>query len=125
MEAEVAAAVRERAFAYRRLNLVRILARAIGLANGEEEAVGRGLQAVRAELGWNADSETRVETLSRLAPVVRAAFASLATVNEQSVPAPDVAQALAGFEDWYERAYGRPFWVLFEQEIEELPLVER
>jgi hypothetical protein len=123
--AEIAAAERARAFAYRRLNLTRTLARAIGGAAKEEEAVGRGLAAVRAELGWHDDSETRTETLARLAPVVGAAFASLTPVEDRDAPAPDVAGALAEFEAWYEGTYGRPFWVLFEQQIEELPLVER
>jgi hypothetical protein len=122
--AEIGAAERERAFAYRRLNLMRTLARAIDGA-AEEEAVGRGLAAVRAELGWNDDSETRTETLARLALVVGAAFASLAPAERREPPAPDVAGALADFEAWYERTYGRSFWVLFEQQIEELPLVER
>jgi hypothetical protein len=123
--AEIAAAERERAFAYRRLNLMRTLARAIGGADKEEEAVGRGLAAVRAELGWHDDSETRAETLARLAPVVGAAFASLGPVEDREAPAPDVAGALADFEAWYDHTYGRSFWVLFEQQIEELPLVER
>ena len=123
--AEIAAAERKRAFAYRRLHLMRTLARAIGDAGKEEEAVPRGLAAFRAELGWHDDSETRTETLTRLAPVVGAAFASLALAEGREVPAPDAAGALADFEAWYERTYGQPFWVLFEQQVEELPLVER
>ena len=123
--AQIAAAERERAFAYRRLNLMRMLTRAIGGADKEEAAVARGLAAVRAELGWHDDSETRAATLARLAPVVSVAFASLATVEHREAPAPDVPGALADFEAWYERTYGRPFWVLFEQQLEELPLVER
>jgi hypothetical protein len=122
--AEIAAAERARAFAFRRLNLMRTLARAIGGAD-KEEAVGRGLAAVRAELGWHDDSETRTETLGRLAPVVVATFASLARVEDGDAPATDVAGALADFEAWYEHTYGQSFWVLFEQQIEELPLVER
>jgi hypothetical protein len=125
MEAEVAAAERERAFAYRRLNLMRMLARAIGRAEGEEAAVAGGLAAVRGELGWESDSDSRTETLTRLAPVVRAVFAGLAAANDGEVPATDVARSLADFEAWYERAHGRPFWALFEQEIAEMPLVER
>jgi hypothetical protein len=121
--AEIAAAERERAFAYRRLNLMRTLARAIGSAESEAAAVGRGLAAVRIQLGW--ESDTRTETLSRLAPVVRTTFASLVPAEDGEAPAADVSGALADFEAWYERTYGRPFWALFEQEIAELPLVER
>jgi hypothetical protein len=125
MEAEVAAAERERAFAYRRLNLMRTLARAIGPAESEEAAIGGGLAAVRAELGWESDSDTRSETLSRLAPIIRTAFASHSPAEDGEVAGADVAGILADFEAWYERAYGRPFWALFEQEIAEMPLVER
>jgi hypothetical protein len=32
-------------------------------AETEEEAVGRGVAAIRAQLGWETDSETRAETL--------------------------------------------------------------
>jgi hypothetical protein len=123
--AEIAAAERERAFAYRRLNLMRTLARAIGGADKEEEAVGRGLAAVRAELGWESDSDTRAATLDQFAAVIRATFAALAPETEEEARGADVARTLADFEAWYERTYERTFWVLFEQEIAELPLVER
>jgi hypothetical protein len=125
MEAEVAAAGRERAFAYRRLNLMRTLARAMSTAESEEAAVSRGLAAIRAELGWESDSEARTETLERLAPAVRAAFTSLSPAEDGEAPGADVAGALTDFEAWYERTYSRPFWALFEREIEEMPLVER
>jgi hypothetical protein len=125
VQAEIAAAERVRAFAYRRFNLLATLTRAIGPAETEETAVAYGLAAVRAQLGWMDDSDTRTETLSRLAPVVRTTFACLAPVEDGVTSAADVAAALADFEAWYERTYGRPFWALFEQEIEEMPLVER
>jgi len=124
-ETEIAAAERERALAYRRLNLMRTLARAVATAESEEAAVGRGLAAIRAELGWETDSDTRTETLRRLAPLVRATFAGLAPAADREAPGPDVPGTLADFESWYERTYGRSFWALFEQEIVELPLVER
>jgi hypothetical protein len=124
-EAEIAAAERERAFAYRRLNLMRTLIRATAAAETEEEAAGRGVAAVRAQLGWDADSATRVETLGRFSPVVRAVFAGLAPTEDGKTRTADVAGTLTDFEAWYERTYGLSFWRLFEQEIAELPLVER
>jgi hypothetical protein len=125
MEAEIAAAERERAFAYRRLNLMRLLALAIGPAESEPAAVACGLAAVRAELGWESDSDTRAATLDRFAAVIRDTFAALAPETEEEARGADVARTLADFEAWYERTYERTFWVLFEQEIAELPLVER
>jgi hypothetical protein len=94
MEAEIAATERDRAFAYRRLNLMRTLARAMAAAETGEIAVGRGLGAVRAELGWEAESESRTETLGRLAPVVRAAFASITQGTHEEPASVDVAGAL-------------------------------
>jgi hypothetical protein len=64
MVEEVARLERQRAFAFRKLNLVRPLCAAIASAENEEIAVAQGVAAVRAELGWESDSETRTETLS-------------------------------------------------------------
>jgi hypothetical protein len=72
--------------------------------------------------GWDSDSETRSETLARFGDVVRAIFASFA---EPEAPVAEVSRALAAFESWYSARYQRPFWMLFEQYIPEMPLVER
>ena len=123
MLAEVARLERQRAFAYRRLNLMRPVTEAVAAAANEEAALASGLATLRAELGWDSDSETRSETLARFADVARAIFASCAETEE--APAATVAQALAAFESWYAARYQRPFWILFEQYIPEMPLVER
>jgi hypothetical protein len=112
MVEEVARLERQRAFAYRKLNLVRTLCAAMASAENEEVAVAHGLAVVRAELGWESDSDTRIETLSHLEPVARATFAALApTARERCVA--DVATALDEFEAWYAARYERSFWVLF------------
>ena len=123
MVAEVARLERQRAFAYRRLNLMRPVTEAVAAAANEEAALANGLATLRAELGWDSESETRSETLARFADVVRAIFASCAETEE--APAAEVARALAAFESWHAARYQRPFWTLFEQYIPELPLVER
>jgi hypothetical protein len=125
MQVQVSRLESERAFAYRRLNLMRTLIRAIGPAESEAAAVAGGLAAVRSQLGWESDTDTRTETLKRLAAVVRATFANLAPAAEVETLAADVPQTLGDFEAWYATTYGRPFWALFEQEIPEMPLVER
>jgi hypothetical protein len=114
----------ERAFAYRRLNLMRAVADAVASAETEEIAVASTLAVLRAGLGWEDDSETRTEALSRFAPVARAAFASLAPPKAEADEA-DVTKALADFEAWYAATRPQPFWNLFEQYIPEMPLVER
>lgn len=124
LTAEVSNLERERAFAYRRLNLMRAVTGAIASVESEETAVANGLAVVRAELGWESDSDSRAETLSRFASVLRSAFTGLSPSKpEGSVET--VVRSLADFEAWYATTYERPFWVLFEQEIPEMPLVER
>ncbi len=126
MVEEVARLERERAFAYRRLNLMRAVADAVARADGEDAAVANGLTAVRNELGWDSESETRTETLDRFAAVVRTTFARLGSeAAEAETPAADPVGALADFEAWYAARFERPFWVLFDQYVPELPLVER
>jgi hypothetical protein len=117
----IAALEQERAFSYRRLNLMRAVAAAVGPAESEDAAVAGGVAALRARLGWETDSEARSEVLSRFEPVVRALFACL----EGELPDAAVAGALAEFEAWYAAGRAQPFWTLFAQELPELPLVER
>jgi hypothetical protein len=123
MQEEVARLENDRAFAYRKLNLMRAVTSAIETADSEEAAVARGSAAVRAELGWDRDSETRAETLSRFAAVIRATYGALG-LSEADASAVDCAKALADFEAWYAATHGRPFWLLLEQPVAEVPLVE-
>jgi len=124
MEREILRLERERAFAYRRLNFMRTLSGGIHPAENEQAAVANGCAVVRAELGWENDSETRTETLSKLAPVIEATFACL-TAAAVDRSADHVTQALSDFEAWYRERFKQPFWMLFEQHVQELPLVER
>ena len=123
MVEEIARLERQRAFAYRRLNLMNEVTKAAASAEDEDTAVARGLAVLRTELGWTSESETRKATLERFERVVRAAIAGLSS-TETAESAPDIADELSGFETWYESTYGKPFWVLFDQEIQEIPLVE-
>src|SRR5262245_45307951 len=56
MVAEVARLERQRAFAYRRLNLMRPVTEAVAAAANEETALANGLATLRAELGWDSES---------------------------------------------------------------------
>src|SRR5262249_15279657 len=115
---------RERAFAYRRLNFMRALSTAILPAESEEAAVANGGAAVRAELRWENDSETRAETMSQLVAVIQTPVACL------TAPAGDrggngIVLVRSDFEAWYRARFEQPFWMLFDRRVEELPLVER
>jgi hypothetical protein len=126
---------RERAFAFRRMNLMRSVAEAaepqaddnsdLAEQSGEEIAVARALALIRVRLGWSSDSETRDATLAHFAPVVIALHR--ASVGEdQPIPdeTPEIDEALGRFEAWYEKAYGISFWILFENPMPDTPRVD-
>lgn len=125
LEAEILRLEQERAFAYRRLNFMRSLSEGIAAAGSPEQAVAAGCALLRSELGWAGenDSETRSQTLTRLAPVIAAAHACMTGGTAQA--AQHAMHELVAFEDWYAERFGQPFWALFELHVEELPLVER
>jgi len=113
----------ERAFAYRRYNLMRAVAETVATAEDEEIAVAATNGILRAKLDWTTDSDARTEVLTQFAPVAVAMFAALAPVEGEE-PKPDVMAALRGFETWYAQTRPQPFWVLFEHYMPETPLVD-
>jgi hypothetical protein len=115
---------RERAFAHRRLNFMRAIAEAVATAESEEIAVAAATAAMRAKLGWWDESDARTEVLSHFVPVAQQVFAGLAPVVDEESPPPDVLGALAAFETWYRETHPHPFWMLFENEMPETPLVD-
>src|SRR6266568_2665288 len=73
----------ERAFAFRRLNLMRAVADVVAGAEGEEIAVAASTAVLRAKLGWGEDSEARDLVVTRFAPVAQAMYASLSPEIEE------------------------------------------
>jgi hypothetical protein len=118
----VAGLERDRAFAYRRLNLMRAIAEAVGQAEEEQPAVAYALAALRSRLGWESDSDARAAVLTRFAPVAQAMFASLVPNEQQSEM--DVGASLTRFEAWYSENHTTPFWTLFENYMPETPRVD-
>jgi len=119
---QIAAFERERAFAFRRLNLVRAIADAVRQAESEEAALANASAALCAKIGWSTDSEARTEVLTRFRPVTQAIFRNLAPTADES--AASVQSLLAEFENWYAQSRQTPFWVLFEHYIPETPRVD-
>ena len=76
----------ERAFAFRRLNLMRAIADVIAGVESEEIAVAGAGAVLRAKLGWSSESEARTAVVSRFAPVAQVMFASLAHVPAKWTP---------------------------------------
>lgn len=117
----------ERAFAFRRLNLMRAIAEVVATAEGEEIAVAAATAMLRTKVGWTDDSEARDLVVSRFTPVAVAMYASLSPEiegQENQAPAPDVMAALAEFERWYAETHEGPFWVLFDNYMPETPRVD-
>jgi hypothetical protein len=112
-----------RAFAHRRLNLMRAIADATPQPESEEIAVANALAVLREKLGWHGDSEARSEVLSHFAEVARA-VAGTVSAREFGGPEPDVMTTLAEFETWYAQNHPGAFWALFEQHFPETPLVD-
>lgn len=113
----IATLEQERAFAFRRLNLMQTLTEAVGSADSEEIAVASALAALRMRLGWVSDSEARAELLEHFSPVA-IAVARTALAEKD---APDIGNALSAFERWHAESRGAPFWALFEQPMPDTP----
>ncbi|MBA4099852.1 MAG: hypothetical protein C0484_24140 [Rhodospirillum sp.] len=117
---------RERSHAFRRVNLLRPIAEAVARAESEEMAVAGSQAILRAKLGWSNDSEARSVILTRFATVVKGMFATLHPRSEgKAEPEPiDILALLGAFEAWYEEAYRASFWDLFDQPMQETPVVD-
>ena len=129
--ARIAVLERERAFAFRRMNLMQTIAEAVkprsddGPEGGEEIAVASALAALRTRLGWSSDSEMHDATLAHFAPVAATLYrASSGDAAEKPEDFPDIAKEVTGFETWYEKTYGVSFWTLFENPMPDTPRID-
>ena len=113
-----------RAFAWRRLNLMRTLAAAVRSAEDAEAATAAGRAAMLREVGWNGATQAQRDVAERFAPVTLAVWAATRPEPDAEPEPGDAAAAFAAFEDWYAAERGAPFLALMEREIVELPLVE-
>jgi hypothetical protein len=120
----------ERAFAFRKLNLMRAVAAAVTGPEKDDDAVAAGAAALKDELGWVGTSEARAAVLDRFAEVARAVRAAIVPPDPDAGPGPgpeappDPLGALEAFEAWYADTHTGPFWALFEQYVRENPLVD-
>jgi hypothetical protein len=122
----------ERAFAFRRLNLVRTIASSLAGAKDEVEAVGRGSAAFLREVNWSGATDSQREVVAKFTPVITALWPLIPREEEEGAPpaAPavlDIAapeRELAAFETWFSENRTAPFLSLMEGEVLELPLVE-
>ena len=109
-----------RAFAWRRLNLMRGIAAAVRNADDAETATAAGRAVMLREVAWNGATQAQRDVAARFAPVTLAVWAATRPEPQDADP----ASVFAAFEDWYAAERGAPFLGLMEREIVELPLVE-
>lgn len=118
----IATLEQERAFAFRRLNLMQAIAESIASAESEEVAVASAFAVLSLRLGWASDSEVYTEVTAHFAPVALAVFR--ASTSREDGPATNLHDALADFENWYAETRGSPFWTLFEHQMPDTPVVD-
>ena len=102
---------------------MRAIVDAVATAESKEITVAAATAVTRTQLGWSSDSNGRTEALECFVPVAQQVFASLAPA-EDLAPFPDVLHSLTEFETWYRETHQSPFWVLFENQMPETPLVD-
>jgi hypothetical protein len=115
---------RDRSHAFRRVNLLRPIVEAVARAESEEMAVAGSQAILRTRLGWSNDSEARSAILTRFATVVKGMLATLHPRSQGEAEPIDILALLGAFESWYEEAYRASFWNLFEQPMQETPVVD-
>jgi hypothetical protein len=113
---------RERAFAFRKFNLMRSVADGVANAEDEEKAIGATTAILCSRLDWTGGNESQREALDRFAAVARAVFACSKSAEPSQTSA--IGAALNAFETWYESVHRVPFWALFEQPMVETPRVD-
>lgn len=118
----IEALARERANAFRRLNLVRSATAAIAAAEAPEQATLRARSFVTEALGWEEIGPRQALVLDQLTPVFEAMQAEMLE-SEGSHGAASL-EALRSFEDWYRAETCAEFYALFERHMPETPRVD-
>lgn len=144
VDAQIQAAERARAFAWRRLSALSDMARVAALEPDRELAVERQLEALFREIGWIEGglaelSEGARPLLDWLRPIAETLHAEAHPVPADSgdanppraldppvadPPLGDPIAAFRAFEAWYEAERGEPFLQVYERYMPATPVVE-
>ena len=120
---QIAKAERHRAYAFRRTRLVRALATHDIAPNDTVDAAWVAQKkSVCEELGWSVISESHQVILTHMQPLAAAVQVCVSAPEE--LPATAVLHELETFETWFEQAHGKSFYVLFDQYVPQVPLVD-
>lgn len=113
----------ERAFAFRRLNLMKAIGAAVAGVAAEEEAKAKASEAFLHEVHWTGGSQSQRDVVEKFMPVALAVW-NAAKPEAKEEDAARIAAELAAFETWFAQNREAPFLTLMQEEIAELPLVE-
>lgn len=129
VDAQIQAAERARAFAWRRLSALSDMARVAALEPDRERAVERQLEALFREIGWIDDSlaelgEGARPLLDWLRPIAEALHAEAHPLDAEPPVVADPIAAFRAFEAWYEAERGTAFLQVHERYVSPTPVVE-
>jgi len=122
-----------RAFAFRRLNLMRTIIDAVGGIEEEEDAMKAGTIAFMREVEWPGATEAQRQAIEQFKPVVLSAWqisrvegdaGDTSGIDTSAMDTSAMEKALADFEHWFANTRNSPFLTVMEREVVELPLVE-
>jgi hypothetical protein len=136
-EARLREVERARAFAWRRLNVLKDMVRTATSEPDRDAAVERQLAGLFRDIGWievglDELGQGALPLLDRLRPIAEALHgachreeADERAGDPTSFPASfDVLAAFLAFEEWFEADRGQPFLQVFERYAPPTPLVE-
>ncbi len=133
VDAQIKAAERARAFAWRRLNALSDMARAAAGEPEREASVERQLVALFREIGWVETGlaelgEGGQKLIAALRPIAEALHDHIhpaaAEEGKEAQPPADPIDAFRAFEAWYEQDRGQPFLQVYERYVPPTPVVE-
>ena len=117
--AEIARHEAARVTAFRRVRLLRLLEQAAATSDDPAEAIAAQKRRLCQELGWSGDLPAETAVLDRLQPVCHAVSDYRASDGDQRLK-----QSLTDFETWFETERRAPFYALFDQYVQETPVVD-
>ena len=111
---------RARAFAYRRLNLIRKVADTAAGEPDAKKAADARIAAAFVEIGWIGGSLAELDEKGREAEATfRPVAEAIGTGDEAATLA-----ALAAFEAWFAERFGRDFCSVFDRYVPDTPKVD-
>lgn len=116
---EIARLETERVTAFRRVRLVRMLEDAARGASNPDDATAHQRARLCKEFGWSGEAAGERVVLEQLKPVCAALYAM--PVDEASSV---ILPRLRDFEAWFQSDRGVSFYALFDQYVQETPVVD-